>query len=184
MIIRRQPILSLILCLVALGASACSADRPALAADAKSSVKLTPQHLSATPTPSPDPTTSAAVEAGVRAWLAAANQAFATGETSELRHHMEPSCDCLHLLKTVKDYWAAGGIRGLRWTLHRMLSVDINYHIATAQFVFDETSYRVVRSGHLSSIHAADRITVFTQFALKGGVWRLWNYTRVDVTPL
>ena len=178
---RRLPLLLGAMALCVAACSSGSPDAPVLTGPSSS---LTSPATVATPSPTPSPTSTAAVEAGLRAWIAAANHAFATGDTADLVAASEKSCGCLKLAKTVEGYWSAGGIRGLTWSLHRLLRIDINYHIATVQFDFDETSYHVIAHGRASSTHVADRITVFSQFALKKGVWRMWNYTQVKVDKL
>lgn len=178
---RRLPLL---LGLMALCVAACSSGSTRATVLTRPSSSLSPRATEASPSPTPSPASTAAVEAGLRAWIAAANKAFATGDTTDLVASSEKSCGCLKLAKTVEGYWSAGGIRGLTWTLHRLLRIDITYHIATVQFDFDEASYHVIAHGRASSTHVADRITVFSQFALHDGVWRMWNYTQVKAGKL
>jgi hypothetical protein len=183
MINLRGRLVPLSLCLVAVAACSSSSTASARAA-ADPSMKQSVSVAPATPTPSPEPTTNAAIEAGLRAWLAAATVAFATGDTTQLVEHTEKTCACLSLVKAVHDAYAHGRIQGLTWTLHKLLGIDVNYHVATVQFSYDETSYQVVTNGKVSPTHYADRITVFSQFAIKKGEWRMWDYSKVSVVRL
>ena len=138
---------------------------------------------SATPTPAPSPSSAAAVEAGVRAWFAAVNVAFASGDTKALREHTEQTCACLNLARMVEATWAHGEIRGLTWTLSTLHVLRINYHVASVQLDIDETTYQVLESGKHYAPHRADHLVVLSQFALKNGVWRMWNYSQTSVSP-
>lgn len=144
---------------------------------------VAPTPPSASPLPTTEPTTSADIEAALRRWLAAANKAFATGDTRDLRACTEKKCACVSLAKAVERYWAHGSIRGLTWTLRSVHLVDIRVGLADIQFEFDEPTYWVVRSGRLSSPHRADRVGVLAEFELTHGVWRMLDYTRLKSTP-
>ena len=179
---RRLAPLSLSLVAVAVALAACSSSPAASdTASANRTVKQTVSATSPIPTPAPEPTTDAAIEAGVRAWFVAVNTAFTTGDTKQLREHTEPTCACLNLSREIERTWSSGRIVGLTWTPIRVHVVDVNYHIATVDFSFDEPSYHVINKGHISRTHHADRISVVSQFALKSGEWRMWNYSQDTV---
>jgi hypothetical protein len=182
MIILRRRWLPLLLSLVALSAAACSSGSPGLAVKVRPTTSLTPSAATAfaTATPTPSPTSTAAVEAGVRGWIAAANKAFATGDTKDLREHTARGCGCSRLVRTVEGYWSHGSIRGLVWTLDQVDVIDIHHGVAAVQFTFDGTLYRVVTSGR-TAVNKAKRITVFSQFAMEGGMWRLADYLQDKV---
>ena len=129
------------------------------------------------------PTSTAAVEAGVRDWFAAVNVAFASGDTKALREHTEHACACLNLAHMIEATWAHGEIRGLTWTLSQLHVLRINYHIASVQLDIDETTYQVLESGKHYSPHKADHLVVLCQFAWKNGAWRMWNYSQTSVRP-
>jgi hypothetical protein len=170
--------------LAAVALAACSSSSTASApAAADPSIKQSVSVAPPTPTPSPEPTTNAAIEAGVRQWFIAVNKAFTTGDTKALREHTEATCACLNLAREIEKTWSTGRIVGLTWTPIRVHLVDVNYHIATVDFSFDEPSYHVINNGQISRTHRADRISVVSQFALKRGEWRMWNYSQDTVVP-
>ena len=130
------------------------------------------------------PTSTAAVEAGVREWLDAANKAFATGDTADLSDRTGPGCTCTKLVKTVKGYWSHGSIQGLRWTLHRVHVITVGRGLSAVDFDFDETPYRVVTDGRPSPLTKATRVSVFSEFQFVGGQWLLAVYSQTDKRAL
>ena len=177
---RRLPLLLGAMALCVAACSSGSPDAPVLTGPSSS---LTSPATVATPSPTPSPTSTAAVEAGLRAWIAAANHAFATGDTADLRARTEQSCTCLSIAVNIEKAWREGRVRGLTWTVDRVLSFEINSHIATAQYEYAATPYDLIKSDGRST-HQAQRVTVFAQFVLKADEWRLWNYTRTKVVDL
>ena len=178
---RRLPLL---LGLMALCIAACSSGSPHATVLTRPSSSLTPTAAASTPAPAPSPTSTAAVEAGLRAWIAAANKAFATGDTTDLRASTDKSCTCLSIAVNIEKAWREGRVRGLTWTLVRLLSIEINSHIATAQYEYAASAYELLKSDGRSTHQLAQRVTVFAQFALHADEWRLWNYTRTKVMDL
>ena len=166
----------------AVALAACSSS-PA-ASDAASANRTVKQTVSATPpapTPSPEPTTDAAIEAGFRRWLVAANTAFSTGNTKPLADLTAPACTCRRLQQNVRAYWSKGSIRGLTWTIRSYHLVDVRHGLADIQYEVDEPTYWVIDGGHLSSPHRADTISVLAEFQLANGVWRMVDYDQLKV---
>ena len=178
-------LLSLALGLLALLLAGCSSGsvHGGVLARPSSSLRVSPT-ASATPTPAPSPSSAAGVEAGVRAWVDAANKAFATGDTTDLRTRTGPGCSCAKLVKTVRGYWSHGSIQGLTWTLHRVHVITVGRGLSAVDFDFDETPYRVVADGQLSPATKATRVSVFSEFQLVGGQWLLAVYNQTDKRAL
>ncbi len=119
----------------------------------------------------------------MQGFIDGANKAFATGDTQMLRKFTARACTCLKLAKTVENAWSHGSIRGAAWTLKSTHIVETHGGVATISFVFDEAAYDVVKDGKVESRYGADRVTVFSQFVLDAGVWRLAEFDRDKVEP-
>ena len=131
---------------------------------------------------SAEPTTPADVEQGLRNWIAAANQAFATGDTKALRALSEPKCPCIKIADFARDQWAHGSIHGLVWTLKEIHVIDMRYDLADVQYDYEEPTFWVIASGRRSPSHHADRVTVLSEFQRTSGVWRMAGYIREEAT--
>ena len=175
----RLPRLLVLPVLLLAGCSTASAHGSVLAKPS-SSLRVPPTS-GVTPSLIATPTSTAAVEAGVRDWFAAVNVAFTTGDTKGLREHTDKECRCLNLVRKIEAAWAKGQIHDLAWSVEDVHVVYIRGDDATVQLTFSEPAYYVVTSGRRSGTHQADRITVMSRFALKAGEWRLWSYLQQSV---
>jgi len=102
--------------------------------------------LSSTPSTTATSTTSpgsveAEVEAAVRHYYDAVNDALVAGNTGQLRTLSLPECGCRALVKSIEDSFANGRLKGASFRVLAIRIHDIRARTAGAEVTFEVSAY-------------------------------------------
>jgi hypothetical protein len=163
---------SLVIAVLALGAIGCSDDpeKPGTIP----TPRPTESSTASTPTPTP---VEAQVEAAMTAYLAAANDALVSGNTSRMEALSDPRCPCRALARKLRRVYGSGGrYEGAEYSIRTLKVHDIHGRAALAEVRADIAPYKV--------LNGSDKVTedskggqLHTDFSLlvKEGSWIVAN---------
>ncbi len=101
----------------------------------------TPTSTTASPTPS---TPEAQIEATMRAYFEATNNAIKTGDVTELKSFSSMGCPCRKVVKSIiKTVEAGGRFEGLRYDVQRISVHDVDGNTGLAEVVAHLPPYKV-----------------------------------------
>jgi hypothetical protein len=138
--------------------------------------RTTPTPLTSTPSPTPT-SVEAQLEATIRAYFAASNEMFATGEVSKVREFSGASCPCRRISNNVEKVVSEGGrYEGAAYKVTSVNVHDVAGATAAVEVKADVKPYRVIaRSGKVIEDSPGGHLHTDYSFVQQGTTWLIVN---------
>jgi hypothetical protein len=167
---------SLVIVTLLLGAAACSSDPT----PAGSVTPSSPTASNDTPSSSPSPTETPVeqqIEATMRAYFEAANEAFRSGSVDNLKDLTAAGCPCRGLARRIQQISADGGrYDGARYDVKDLKVHDVIADSAAVEVLARVPAYKVLKADGTVSQHSKGG-KLHTDFSLirREGEWIITN---------